>query len=171
MSDFTPPEEPSPPSQARSWAVLALLVGAIVIVGAITISSDDEDDGTDAALSSGAPSTTTATPPGGCTPAPSDAVDVVASGLIGDAAQLDDTFVTAESDRAYFTANIFDVSGQRVSSADTWIIDSGTVYALSGSANEYSSFPDGRDLPDRPSAGNPVPRALQGCAVEAIIGN
>ena len=118
---------------------------------------------------------TTALPPlsieiDGCASATGDLVAQVEQGLTGDATALRLAYTTTDDEgRQVFGASIYDDTGFRVSSSDTWLVADGEVYALSGSANEYTEFPDGRDLEGNPSAGIGAPRALQDeCLIPAI---
>lgn len=106
----------------------------------------------------------------GCTVAPPELVAQVEAGMVDDL-RLALAYVADDGGRQVLGASIFDATGERVSSADTWLIENGVVYALSGSANEYTEWPDGRDLPDNPSAGIGVPLDLQEqCTIPAITG-
>lgn len=113
----------------------------------------------------------------GCTIAPGELVGQVEAGL-GEGLELGLAYTTTDGPYTVLGASIYqtrdDLMGaadNRWSSADTWLIENGVVYALSGSANEYSEWPDGRDLPDNPSAGIGVPLDLQEqCTIPAITG-
>jgi hypothetical protein len=100
-------------------------------------------------------------PPEGCTLATDDDVTSINTGLTGKAVRIDEAFVADVEGRRWINANVYDRDGSRLSSADVWVIVGGNVYSLSGSARDLSSFPDGRDLPGHPSAGDPVAYTLQ----------
>ena len=115
-----------------------------------------------------APVTEPAETPAGCTPATEDEMAPISAALTGDAASLGGLFTEYDGTYHYFGANIYDAEGERVSSADVWIIDSGVPYALSGGAREYTLLPDGRDLPGSPSAGDDTGSAVQDCSASAL---
>lgn len=106
----------------------------------------------------------------GCEPAPRALVERVEANLADEATALRLAYTAAdEAGRTLLGASVYAQDGYRLSSADTWVVDRGKVYALSGSANEYSDFPDGRDLPGSPSAGGRVPLEVQqDCTIPAI---
>jgi hypothetical protein len=107
----------------------------------------------------------------GCQPAPRPLIERVERQLAGDAVAIRLAYVTDdEQGRMLLGASIYADDGNRVSSGDTWIVSGAEIYALSGSANQYSRFPDGRgDLPDNPSPGFVEAQQLQDdCTIPAI---
>lgn len=80
--------------------------------------------------------------------------------------RLADAYTVRAGDVIYLGANI--IQGQdRVSSADVWVKADGALYALSGSANELSDFPDARDELGL-SAGNKHGQRVQDCVIAAL---
>ena len=155
----------------RRATACAVLVFVIAACGS--------DDGGDA-LRDEAPPTTereaTPLPPlsvdiAGCHGAPEAAIEILEESLTGDATAVRLAYISFTDDgMTYLGGSIYDDSGFRLSSADTWIISpDGTIFALSGSANEYSDLPDGRDLPGGYSAGDEIGQALQdNCTIPAL---
>jgi hypothetical protein len=108
---------------------------------------------------SSSPATTTttvaATPPtqfppaseqlAACTAA--DPVDIatIEASLIGEAHALDRVYIQELRGRRYIAGNILDSTGERLSSADTWVSEGPELYALSSSAEDYSTAPSARD--------------------------
>jgi hypothetical protein len=83
-----------------------------------------------------------------CTPATPEDITAITATLTTPGAQLNRAFVTTSPDHRFVTANIDDTAGERLSSADTWAIDqTGTIYAVSSSARDLSTAPDGSSLP------------------------
>lgn len=100
-----------------------------------------------------------------CTPADQTVSDVVASFLADDTHRLSPMFEVTEGDFTYYSANIEDGAGERVSSSDVWVERGGEgLAALSGSANEYTEMADGRDLYSM-SAGDPPAVLAQTCVL------
>lgn len=117
----------------------------------------------------GAPTTATPTLPAiaGCTPARPADVEAITAGL-QPGLTLRYAFTETTGLRRWVNAHIYRPDGQRVSSADVWIIDPpGVVFSLSGSARQLSGHPDGRTLRDGPSAGDDVAVALERCVLGA----
>ena len=110
------------------------------------------------------PTPTTAAPivPAGCTAALPEDVKAISAGL-EPGHTLGEAFVAVAGRRRWVNANIYeDRRALRASSADVWIIEpGGAIYSLSGSARDMSTFPDGRRLPDSPSAGDDIATWLQ----------
>lgn len=105
-----------------------------------------------------------------CDTADANVVALVDAGLTDAEVSLDPgtAVVVQEGGRVYLGADILDAEGGRHSSQDVWIVEAGQVWALSGSAREETLFPDGRDLPDGPSAGSGGGRAVQECMTAGL---
>jgi len=100
----------------------------------------------------------------GCIVATDDAVVLITATLIGDAKKIGETYAIEENNRRYIGANIYDAAGKSLSTGDIWILESNKVYALSSGARSHSSGADGRELPDKPSAGTGNSRFVAECA-------
>jgi hypothetical protein len=109
-----------------------------------------------------AATTTTARP--GCNDALPEVVTAITSTLIGDAKKIGKAFMLEENNRQYVGANVYDAAGKELSTGDVWIIEKGKVYSLSTGARTHSNAADGRELPDKPSAGVGLGRFVAGCA-------
>lgn len=171
------------------WIVVAV---AVVSIGGALGGGDDET--ADSAHST-VPATNAATVPitepaapvesvpavqaAGCPEIAVEFIDQVNGALVkepvGNAQRTGLTLAAAtsnvEGDVRYIVGSIYDDTGFRVSSADTWVVIDGELLALSGSANEYSAgLRDARDVLTDPSTGfnSPVQNELDTCARNAL---
>ncbi len=116
-----------------------------------------------------APATTSApmTVPEGCNAADPADVELVSSGLEGEAASLAEAFTAETAEGRWVAANIYPATGDRLSSADYWIIDqAGAVFSISSSAEDYSTWPRPADGPSL--AGGDTASELTDCVVAAL---
>lgn len=99
----------------------------------------------------------------GCLAAPGDLVAQIEQALDAGQYLSATAAVEAPDGTLYLGGDIMRAEDEaRVSSQDTWALVDGGLYAVSGSANEYSSLSDGRDVPGI-SAGDDYGVALQEC--------
>jgi hypothetical protein len=70
----------------------------------------------------------------------------------------------------YLVGSIYDATGFRVSTAETWAVVDGEMYAYSRSAIEHSTLPDGREVLDGPEQGfrSKVRAMLEACVTQAL---
>lgn len=158
----------------RYLAIIGVIIVAIVVVSIIVNGqSDSEEDANRGAATTtaAAPVTseaeapavqTTAAAQASCRPAPDQLTTIIASSLNDSGLSLGPAFVvSAPGGLTYVGANIMR-GDTKESSADVWVEKDGAVFALSGSAREYSLLPDGRRITDA-SAGDDYGIAVQNC--------
>ncbi|MGQ4619092.1 hypothetical protein [Nocardia sp. R7R-8] len=100
--------------------------------------------------------------PTGCQPAPSGVVATISAAFSDPSNTLADTFaVSAPGGLVYVGANIMQGT-TKVSSADVWVTQRGSVYSLSGDARRRTTLPDGRKVLNA-SAGDDFGTQVQDC--------
>ncbi len=95
-----------------------------------------------------------------CVPVPGDLVSIINGQLVADYRISAPRALHAPAG-VYVGGDIVAGSGTRVSSSDVWLYRDAAMYALSGSAREFSSLPDGRSLG---SAGDEYGEVVQECS-------
>lgn len=177
-----PPPPPRPSKKKLNTGILLIIVGAVVVLcgggcGSLLLLGSSTTTTTQvAAPTTAAPVTTeapttagpplTATPAAGCVPAAADDIAPITANLVPPAASIGEAYVATSGELTYLGANIYDVDGGKVSSADVWVKRGGVWYALSGGARDSATalLGDGRDLPEAPSAGDDTGLRVQACA-------
>lgn len=188
----TPPQPHPQPSRWKTWhkVVLGVIAAFFVIVVIAAIaggSSDDDNKGSSSSTRStsasastpetttaAAPTTTTAVaapppataaPTSTCADAPAAVVQAIEGSLIDSTQTLTNTFSVTTGHLTYIGANIME-GETKASSADVWVAQGGAIYAVSGSARDMSSLPDGRKVLDV-SAGDEWGQQVQECVIAA----
>lgn len=102
---------------------------------------------TTSAVTSKAAAPTSATPSPNCyTPPPNLVADV--DGTFTGGEHLEHTqAIDGPNHTVYIGGDIFDSSGQKVSSQDTWVEVEGFLYSITSDARRRTKAPDGRHLP------------------------
>lgn len=173
------PGQPRKQSKTSGLGKVIVLIGLLFIVflAIAALTSPKKDTATPPPATTAPPttaaalatSTTIAPTSPGCEPATPTEVQVIEAGLTGKAKRLGEAFAAVDAQRRrIISANMYPATGDRMSSADVWIIADGKIYALSSDARKSSSFPDGRQLPGNPSAGDEISFQLQGCIVNSL---
>lgn len=174
------PAAPTEPVRERSyrtfWVAGAVVVGALVILPTVGALSGDDDPAT-------APTATVRSPPRGDQANQAAVPALQASGCPSvDVTVVDDVnarldpgltlglAASASSDGIiWLLGSIYRQSdGERVSSADTWARVDGQIYAVSGSAREFSNLPNGRQVVPE-AFSNSTRSDLETCVTNAII--
>lgn len=150
-------------------ATIASIAAVVLLAGC------SSDDGSDTAAET--PTTTTTaefvpeetateeTVAAQCDPAPDQYVAVINGSFTDSGLSLGPAYVVVgDDDVQYIGAHIMR-GDERESSADVWVAQGPAVYALSGSAREYSMLPDGRDVLGV-SAGDEYGSAVQDCTIQ-----
>lgn len=180
-------ERPSPRRRPPVWIVI--LIAGIVAVAATTwvivTATSDRDSDAPLATSSyqytgpAAPppvqatptaptvATTTAPAPSRCTPAPDRLVEIINTSFTDSSYSLSNTAAVSRGTVTYIGGHIMQ-GDTRVSSANVWASEGPSVYAVSGSARQYSMLVDGRDLLDV-NAGDEWGSELQDCVVRGGV--
>jgi hypothetical protein len=191
-----PPGAPPPPPRSRisrdpsvrGWIGIAAVVALGAVVWAIVTAVSNDDDQTVAANVAPTTEATTATTeattlststttsvPVECTPATDAQVGLVTgtlrasvqSRLGREAVALEQPYQFRDDNGVLIiAAHIMGSEGERISSADLWLIDdSGTVWSGTSSAEEYSSAPSGKlgDFPPMSMYGNALDRSWLDC--------
>lgn len=82
-----------------------------------------------------------------CHEAPQRIVDMIDAAFTDPGEHLEHAqAVDGPQSMVYVGGNIFDSTGQKVSSQDTWVMSNGQLYALTSDARRRTLLPDGRDL-------------------------
>jgi hypothetical protein len=102
-----------------------------------------------------------------CEPAMLEIVAAIENGFYSPHSRLHEAFTASEGDLAFTSGNVYDANGRLTDDAEVWVVTGGTVYSLTGAANEISNFADGRNLRGHPLAGDELPEAAAHCSSEA----
>lgn len=183
----TPSQPPSQPSRWKTWHKVVLGVIAaffvVVVIAAIAGGSSDDDNkgsasstrstsATAETTTAAAPTTTTAVaapppataaPTSNCADASLATVQAIEGSLIDPTQTLANTFSVTTGDLTYIGANIME-GETKASSADVWVAQGSAIYAVSGSARDMSSLPDGRKVLDV-NAGDESGQQVQECVI------
>jgi hypothetical protein len=89
----------------------------------------------------------TLAPTSGCDLAPGRVVDIINASFTNGEHLEHAQSVDGPKAVVFVGGNIFDATGTKVSSQDTWALSDGQVYALTSDARRHTLLPDGRDLP------------------------
>lgn len=143
------------------WAVVAAAV--IVVVAAAASPANNPTQPADTRPAVALPDIQA----DGCPPVDTDLVALAESHLDTGLTLRVATSGTDADGNEWLIASVYRIAdGERVSSADTWVRFDGILFSVSGSANELSDLPDGRDY--IVGFDNATRADLEACALAAL---